>query len=790
MKLTYGALRGFLKTEATVAEIAEKLTALGLEVEHVVDHAETLAPFIVAEIRDAAPHPDAQKLRVCRVFDGERELQIVCGAPNARAGIKVALAKEGVTIPQNGLKIQKTSIRGVESHGMLCSAFELGLGEDGGGIIELPPEARPGEGMASWLGADDPRIEINVTPNRPDCLALRPYPQAVLPEPVFSSPLTVKLETEACPHFVGFYIRNVKNGESSPEMQGWLRRLGLRPISALVDITNYMSIAYARPLHVYDARKLQGNVTVRETQGGETPGRETQGGEDAFEGLNGITYPLEPGMLVIADERGIIGLAGVMGGERTAVDENTTDVFLEAALFDPVMVAKTGRALDIHSDARARFERGVDPSFTLEGAKIAVSMILERCGGQASGAVIKGCPPPARPAIALRAAKVKALGGLDVPQTKLEEIFDKLGFRREGGSVLPPSWRPDIQEEADLVEEAMRVIGYDAIPLTPLPPAERAAPSIRERRAAFWRETLAARGMTEICSYPFITGRQAQVFFEKEPEIEIVNPIGAEAFLCASLLPRLLQAAERNKERSLADIALFEIGHVFEDKTPEGQKRHLAGLRCGQAAPRGPFGPQRSVDAFDAKADLFAVLTLAGLQPDKLACDREKLPVWYHPARSGRISLGGKVTLGYFGEIHPRLLASLHPDGIFALDASVAMFECFADSLPVSKAKSAGRPPLKLSNYPAVTRDFAFIADVALEGAAILRVIELSEKTLIRQVRIFDIYQGKGVEEGKKSVALEVTLQSMEKTLDEPSIEQASAAILQAAAKIGLILRA
>jgi phenylalanyl-tRNA synthetase beta chain len=786
MKFTLSWLREFLDTEASIVQITEKLTAIGLEVEEVIDHAADLKPFIVAEIIAAEPHPGADKLRVCKVQDGTHLRQIVCGAPNARAGIKVVLATEGVKIPGNGMIIKKASIRGVESNGMLCSAAELGIGEDGGGIIELPAHAIVGESIVGILGLDDPVIDIAITPNRADCLGVQGIARDLAaaglgifranspPPPLnssFPSPITVTLATPACPLFIGYTIRNVKNGPSPDWLQQRLKAIGLRPISILVDITNYMTIAYNRPLHVYDAKKLQGNITVRFAKNSKT-----------VQALNDKEYTLSNDMIAICDDSGAIGLGGIIGGISTSCDAETTDVFLEAALFDPAHIASTGRALNILSDARYRFERGIDPAFTSKGAEIAVAMIVELCGGDASQPVIAGREPDWKRSINFNTEKVKTLGAISIPDNKITDILTALGFEVNDTIVMPPSWRADIQYEADLVEEIVRISGYDTIPTTTLPYYNEAVPAPEHKRNSLIRKTLATKGLTEICSWAFVGEEKAKTFGGINPTLELANPISTDlSHMRPSLLPGLLDAVHLNNTRGFSDLALFEIGNVFADTTPGGQKLMAAGLRSANTS-RNHFKTERPVDIFDAKADLFNLLETAGLNPAKLMIDR-KVPDWYHPSRSGRISLGGKITLGYFGEIHPVIAEMFH------VKHSVVMFEAFLDAIPIPKNKSKSKASLVLSPYQAVERDFAFMADVKLEAADIVKAVEKSEQNLIRRVNVFDVYTGKGVEPGKKSIAISVTLQAMDHTLTEAEIEAVAQKIIASGAGLGLVLR-
>jgi phenylalanyl-tRNA synthetase beta chain len=786
MKFTLSWLRDHLETTATLEQISETLSAIGLEVESVSNAGAALEAFIAARIIEATQHPDADKLRVCKVDDGTGIRQVVCGAPNARAGITVALAREGVKIPASGITIKKSAIRGVESNGMLCSAHELGIGEDGGGIIELPASAILGQPIAAALGLHDPVIDIAVTPNRADCLGiygiardlaaaglgtLKPVPHAKH-SGTAPCPITVTLETAACPLFIGCQITSVKNGPSPQWLQQRLKAIGLRPISALVDITNFMTFAYARPLHVYDASKLTGGITVREAKGGET-----------LNALNDKDYTLTSGMTAICDGSGVIGLGGVIGGTSTGCDEQTTSVFLEAALFDPVSIAQTGRALAIESDARHRFERGIDPAFVQQGIEIAIGMILELCGGTPSELVVAGAAPEWKRTVAFDVAKVATLGGLELSDAKIFETLEALGFRLHVDQWQPPSWRADIEGEADLVEEVLRIARYDSIPSAALPaPTQKAVPQPQQARTSAVRRALATCGLSDVCSFSFISAQHAATFGGSNPALTLLNPIHADLnTMRPCLLPGLIAAVGRNAARGFADIGLFELGNVFTDTTPSGQKPMASGLRSGNAAPRTPFKTERLVDAFDAKADLLALLAAAGMGA-KLPVDRT-VPAWYHPSRSGRVSLGGKITLGYFGELHPLVLAE------FGIKHRVVAFEAFLDAIPLPKAKTKAKPPLALSQFQAVERDFAFLAGERVAAADILKAVEGADKTLIQSVQVFDVYSGKGMEAGKKSIAISVTLQAMDRTLSDQEIEACAQKIIATASTLGLALR-
>jgi phenylalanyl-tRNA synthetase beta chain len=788
MKFTLSWLKTHLETAADLDAITRRLTMLGLEVEAVVDHAAALKPFIVGAVLEAKPHPNADRLRVCLVDTGAAQLQVVCGAPNARAGIKGVFAAAGTTIPRSGMLLKKTVIRGVESNGMLCSAAEMGLSDDHAGIIELPEDAPVGKPFASALGLDDPMLDVNVLPNRADCLGVRGIardlaaaglgtllPRTIAPVPGgFASPLGVRLDLgdhpEACPLFVGRLIRGVKNGASPDWLQRRLSSVGLRPISALVDITNFFTIDVDRPLHVFDAGKLAGDLTVSLARGGEQ-----------LAALNGKEYDIEPGMCVIADAAGVQSLGGVIGGAPTGCDERTTDVFVEAALFDPLRTAMTGRKLGILSDARFRFERGIDPAAVFEGIEAATRMILELCGGTPSALVVAGTPPDTTRRIAFRPSRVGSLGGVDLPAADSRRILGALGFAIEAGeagalAVTPPSWRADIDGEADLVEEVLRVHGFDAIPATPFARATNLptlAISREQRRIAQLRRLLAGRGLTEAVTWAFMPAADAARFGGGEPALKLANPISVELEqMRPTPLPNLLAAARRNADRGFADLALFEIGPGYRDTTPTGQSALAVGVRSGLAAPRHWRLATRAVDAFDVKADVLAALAFLGIATDGLQLIRET-PGWYHPGRSASLRLGPKTVLARFGEIHPAIALQ------YELTGAVTAFEILIDAVPLPKPRTGRlRPLLKPSPFQPVIRDFAFLVAREVAAEAILRAARDADKTLIGGVSVFDLYEGKGLPDGTKSIAIAVELQPTERTLTDADLEAISAKIV------------
>ncbi len=799
MKFTLSWLKEHLETDASLDDIAHTLSTIGLEVEGVEDRAAGLAPFIVALVKDARRHPDAERLQLCIVDTGTEELQVVCGAPNARAGMKGVFAPAGTVVPGTGMELKKTKIRGQESNGMLCSEREMGLSDEHEGIIELPIDAPVGENWARWAGLDDPVIEIGLTPNRGDCAGVRGIARdlaaaglgALKPldtTPVagtYPSPIKWRRDFpdgagDACPMVVGRYFRNVTNGESPKWLRDRLGAIGLRPISALVDITNWSTFGLGRPLHVFDADAVAGDLVMRFAHPGESLGA-----------LDRASYRLDDGMVVIADDDGVQGIAGVMGGAGAGCGPDTANVFLEVALFDPVRIAATGRRLGILSDARYRFERGVDPTSALWGAEVASRMILELCGGAASELTVAGETPDWRRAVGLRTARILALGGVAVPEAEAVRILDVLGFATtvDGETIhaeVPP-WRPDIEGEADLVEEVLRIHGYHNIPAVSMA-REAAIPrpvrSAAQVRAEQVRRSLAARGLVEAVTMSFMASGKAELFGGAPDALRLVNPISADLdVMRPSILPNLADAAARNQARGIGDIALFEVGPQYSGDEPEDQALVAAGLRAETAAPRHWAEPSRPVDGFDAKADALAALAAAGAPVSSLQITRDA-PGWYHPGRSGALRLGPNI-LAHFGELHPATLREMDANG------PVAAFEVFLDAVPVPKAgKGAARPLLELSTLQPVHRDFAFVVDTGVAADAVLRAVKGADKALVTGAALFDVFEGEAVGAGKKSLAVTVTLQPTEATLTDAEIEKVSEKITEAVAKAtGGVLR-
>ncbi|MGH7031684.1 MAG: phenylalanine--tRNA ligase subunit beta [Stellaceae bacterium] len=775
MKTTLGWLKTHLDTAAPLAAIVERLIMLGHDVEAVENRAAALAPFTIAAVVSAERHPNADRLKLCVVDTGAGRVQVVCGAPNARTGIKGVFAPAGTIIPRTGAVLKDSTIRGVVSRGMLCSAYELGLGEDRDGIIEAPPDASVGAKYADLIGLGDAVIDLKVTPNRADCLGVhgiardlaaagvgRLQPLDATPVPGrFRSPIGIHIEDRsACPLFLGRHLRGLRNGPSPDWLRRRLEAIGLRPISALVDLTNFLTFDLNRPLHVFDAERLDGDLVVRLARAGET-----------LLALNSQDYALDPEVTVIADRNGVQSLGGVIGGEATGCTEATTEILVEAALFDPVRTAATGRRLGISSDARYRFERGLDPAFVGDGLEIATRLMLELCGGEASEIVTAGAVPDWRRRCVLRAGRPASLGGLDVAAEESAAILRALGCAVEplaGGdlSVAPPSWRGDIEGEADLVEEVLRITGYDRIAAIPLPheaplPCPALVPA--RRRSELVRRALAARGLIETVGFSFIAAREAALFGGAKPELRVVNPISADLdAMRPSLLPGLVAAARRNADRGFPDAALFELGPAYRDDTPAGQMLVAAGLRAGRTGPRHWREKPREVDLYQVKADALAALAAMGAPAGNVQAGTDP-PAWYHPGRAGALRLGTKV-LGVFGELHPTVIAALD------LRPPLAAFEVFLDAAPEPRAARA-KPPLELSVFQPIERDFAFVVDRELPAETLLRAARGVDRKLVAEIRLFDVYEGAGLPEGKKSLAITIVLQPHEHTLTDSEIE-------------------
>jgi phenylalanyl-tRNA synthetase beta chain len=789
MKFTLSWLKEHLETDATLDAICERLTAIGLEVEDVDDRA-AFKPFIIAKVVSAEKHPEADRLKVLSVDKGDGKLiQVVCGAPNARAGLIGAFAPAGVYVPGIDVTLGVGKIRGVESHGMMCSEKELMISDDHNGIIDLPEDAPVGTPYASYVGLDDPVIEINLTPNRPDCtsvfgiardlaasgLGTLKAPKAPSFKVEGKTPVTVKLDFSAedkhlCPGFALRLVRGVKNGPSPVWMQKRLKAIGLRPINALVDVTNYMTFDQGRPLHVFDAAKVAGNLVVRRAKDGEK-----------VLALDEREYTLTSANVVIADDNGIESIGGIMGGEHSGCDENTVDVLIESALWDPMNIARSGRGHGIITDARYRFERGVDPEYMVPGLERATELVLELCGGVAAETNVTGYEGYKAKVVEFPLSEVKRLTGIEVAATESREILTKLGFAVEGSgavlSVSVPSWRPDVDGKADLVEEVLRIHGVDEVKAQPLP--SQGAVNVKilttlQIRTRAAKRALAARGMAEAVTWSFISAEQAALFGGGSAALKLANPIAADmSDMRPSLLPGLLSAAQRNAARGYGDVALFEVSGTYESDKPEGQRRVAGGVRRGSATlagagrmwSNGKSGGGKPADVFDAKADALAVLEACGMPMGNVQIEKGG-PDWYHPGRSGTIKMGPKVVLGHFGEFHPKALDALDISG------ALCGFEVFVDAIPEAKKKATKtKPVLELSPFQAVRRDFAFVVEKTVEAGAIIRATATADRKLIGNVNVFDIFEGASVGEGKKSVAIEVTIQPADRTLTDEDFD-------------------
>ncbi|WP_027535556.1 phenylalanine--tRNA ligase subunit beta [Bradyrhizobium sp. WSM3983] len=802
MKFTLSWLKDHLDTDEPLEKLADKLTMIGLEVENIEDKAKALKPFTIAKVISAEQHPNADRLRVCMVDtgDGGAPVQVVCGAPNARAGLVSVFSPPGTYIPGKDITLGVGTIRGVESRGMLCSAAELHISNDHDGIMELPADAPIGAGYAEWAALGDPVIEINLTPNRQDCTGVHGIARDLAAadmgkfkdpsiKPIkgeFPCPVKVTVEDAAlCPGFALRLVRGVKNGPSPEWLQKRLTAIGLRPINALVDITNFMTYDRARPLHVFDARKVKGNLVVRRARDGE-----------ALLALDGRAYNLDPSICVIADEHGVESLAGIMGGEASGCDENTTDVLIESALWNEINIAQTGRKLGINSDARYRFERGVDPAFMVPGLELATKLVMELCGGTPSENVVVGKAFGDDRVIDFPVTEVKRLSGIEVPQVEMKRILSHLGFMVAGPGpvvkVAVPSWRSDVHGKADIVEEVVRIYGVDKVPMTPFERGEDARKSVltplqlRTRRA---RRALASRGMVEAVTWSFITKPAAQLFGGGQRELEVANPIAADlSDMRPSLLPGLVAAAQANADRGFGDVVLFEVGQIFKGDRPQDQFMAASGVRRGLASSEGSgrhWSSSAQADVFDAKADALAVLAAVGAPMQALQIVAGG-PGWLHPGRSGTIQIGPQNVLGHFGEMHPRALEALGADG------PLMVFEVTLDRIPEAKKKATrAKPLIELSAFQPVSRDFAFIVDRAVKAGDIVRAAQGVDKKLITGVNVFDVYEGKGIDDGKKSIGIAVTIQPREKTLTDQEIEAVAAKIVaEVTKKTGGTLRA
>jgi phenylalanyl-tRNA synthetase beta chain len=789
VKFTLSWLKEHLETDASLEQITDTLTAIGLEVEGVHNAADTLAPFKVARILTAERHPQADKLQVLTIDAGTGEaIQVVCGAPNARAGMLGVFGAPGAYVPGSDLTLKVAAIRGVESRGMMCSVRELELGDEHDGIIELPAEAPVGASYAEWAGLDDALIDVNVTPNRQDCMGVHGIARDLAAaglgvlKPVeveamgggFPCPVEIRTDDpDGCPAFYGRVVRGVRNGPSPPWLQQRLKSVGQRPISALVDMTNYVMLSYGRPLHVYDLAKLSGAVVARRAEAGEE-----------VLALNGKSYRLDGEMTVIADDVMVHDIGGIMGGEHSGVADETTDILIECAYFDPKRISRTGQRLALSSDARTRFERGVDPAFVETGLALATKLTLELAGGEASEIVRAGVAPLEARTVEYRPARARELGGIDIPDARQAEILARLGFEVETGAawrIAVPSWRRDIDGPADIVEEVARIEGFDKVEATPLPRAPGVARptatplQLLERRV---RRAAAARGLSEAVTWSFVAEEEAAPFGGSDWILD--NPISEELkAMRPSMLPGLLAAARRNAARGAESVRLFEVGRRY---LADGERPTLGLVLAGERAARHwRTGKAQGFDAFDAKAEALALLAAAGAPVDNLQALAGASDV-YHPGRSGRLALGPKNVLAEYGELHPATLRA------FDLDGPLVAAEIFLDAVPQRRSgrmRDAYAPPA----LQAVKRDFAFLIAADSPSDTLLRAVRGADRQSIAGVSLFDVFNGAGVPEGQKSIALEVVLQPGDKSFTEEELKAISARIVAAAAKAGARLR-
>lgn len=787
MKFTLSWLKDHLDTDASLEALTTRLSSIGLEVEGVDDPAKALGPFVIGRVLKAEKHPNADKLQVCQVDTGSGVYEVVCGAPNARTGLVGVFAPVGSYIPGTQITLDKRPVRGVVSNGMLLSEREMQLSEDHEGIVDLGDAAAAdiGKRYADVMGLNDPVIEVKLTPNRPDCTGVRgiardlaacglgtlkPEPGVSGVEGAYDCPINIELtfpkgSEDACLCFAGRYIRGIKNGASPAWMQRRLKAVGLRPINAVVDVTNYISLDRGRPLHVYDADKLVGTIRARLGKRGEM-----------FIGLDGKTYEADETMCVIADDRAVLGFGGIMGGEETGCTLETRNVLIECAYFDPLRTAATGRKAGLQTDARYRFERGVDPAFMEPGLDLATRMMMDGAGGTPSKARIAGRPPIGKKVIPFNLKRIEKLAGLSLPEAQARRTLEALGFSMAGKGetidVTVPTWRPDVHGPADLVEEVARIYGLDAIPSAAMPrPHGVARPVLTEkqRRVRRARRLMAGRGLVETITWSFITHAQAELFGGGQKALELANPISSEmSDMRPSLLPSLLAAAQTNRNHGHADLSLFEIGQAYGGDRPEDQFMIAGGVRAGTVSLAGAGrlwdGSARQADFFDVKADAFALLSALGIDPTRAQITRDA-PSWFHPGRSASLRLGPKVVLAHFGEMHPRTLNALDVTG------PIAAFEVFLDALPAEKRKARTRPAFDARDLLPVTRDFAFVVGKDVASGDVVKAALAADKTLIADVSVFDVFEGGSLGADTKSLAIAVTLAPKEKTLTDQEIE-------------------
>ncbi|MCF8708876.1 phenylalanine--tRNA ligase subunit beta [Rhizorhapis sp. SPR117] len=793
MKFTLSWLKEHLETGAPLDQILEKLNAIGIEVEGVENPAEKLAPFRIARVLSAAPHPQADKLQILSVDAGDGPQQVVCGAPNAREGLVGVFGMPGAYVPGAGITLKVAAIRGVESNGMMCSTRELELGEDHDGIIELPADAPVGKVYAEWAGLNDPVIEVAITPNRQDCMGVRGIARDLAAAGLGAlKPLHVPAiegdgpgpnvrtdDPEGCPAFFARSVKGVTNGQSPEWLQKRLKSIGQKPISALVDITNYIMIDLGRPLHVYDKTSLTGGLVARKAKSGEE-----------VLALNGKTYMLDDSMTVIADDERIHDIGGIMGGEHSGAQDGTSEVLIECAYFIPEAIAKTGQKLALISDARSRFERGVDPAFLDDGLSIATQMVLDLCGGTASAPTCAGEPPLEARTIKFDPAAVLSLAGVEVDRDMQKAILEKLGFDVQGTDIWAisvPSWRRDVEGSADIVEEVVRIYGIDKVPSTPLPRAPGVArptatlDQMTERRV---RRAAAARGLNEAVNWSFVSEKEAASV--DGGAWVLSNPISEDMkVMRPSLLPGLLSATRRNADRGASTIGLFEVGRrYFVGQNGESDERATVGIvLAGDKSPRHwSTGKATAFDAYDAKAEAIALLSAAGAPVENLQMMGEASAA-YHPGQSGTLRLGPKKILAEYGVLHPKMLKQ------FDLSGSVVVAEIFLDAIPAKRRTGFMRVPFTPPALQSVKRDFAFLVPQALEADQLVRAMRNADKKAVVDARLFDVFTGQGVPDGQKSLAIEVTLQPGEKSFTEEELNAISAAIVKAAEKLGGTLR-
>lgn len=783
MKFSISWLKEHLDTTASVDEIAETLTKIGLEVEEIFNPASKLDGFITAEVETYERHPDSDHLGLLTVNTGKEKLQVVCGAPNCKQGLKGIFAPVGVVIPCYGEELKVGKIRGVESFGMMCSEKELGVGEDHTGIIELPADTKVGLPAAEILNID-PVIEINITPNRAECLGVRGVARDLAAaglgtlKPLkisktdgkFKSPVNVKIEDfDACPVYVGRYIKNVNNKAETPKwMKDRLTAIGLRPISPLVDITNYINYDMARPLHVFDADKLKGDIVVRMAKEGEK-----------FVSLEEKEYALDNKSLGICDDEGVQCLGGIMGGAEKGCSDDTTNVFLECALFTPECIARTGRKFAIDSDSRYRYERWVDPKSNILGSDYATQMILDICGGEASEMVVAGSEPNEQRVAYIRPSRIKDLIGMEVSKEKIVEILNHLGFvtseENDKIKAISPTWRGDIEGEHDLVEEVVRMIGLDAIEPESLPhgkfPKQVLSPA--QRRAVTLKHELASRGMYETVTWSFTDSNLAKDFRKGKEPVLLFNPIAADLDeMRPSVLPNLLLAVKNNVARGYGNVALFEVGPEFFGRKPGEQNQVAAGVRCGMTAKKDWIGSARAYDVFDVKADALAAIAAAN-GPFENAQITLDAPAYYHPGRSGALRLGKNV-LAYFGELHPAVLKK------FGIKQRVMAFEVVLSNIPLPRTSNdKAKKKLELSSFQPVDKDLAFVVDKTVPAINLMTAAKTADREFIADVRVFDVYEGENLPEGKKSIALALTFQPKDKTFTDQDIENLMNKVIQ-----------